>query len=165
MRLTTYPERVGTSVVGAGRGLLRSWFLLVGDRRIVLYAGSTVSGVKRFRILLTGDQSPVGPAVALDGGREPVSAGSSSRRLDTRSPAAIPSHVARGSPDLASVSAPLSPCIPRVESQSRPVGLCRHPSAAGVGLVVRLRQRPGTHLRRNQVVKEPLWLFAARPPI
>jgi hypothetical protein len=71
MRLTTYPERVGTSVVGAGRGLLRSWFLLVGDRRIVLYAGSTVSGVKRFRVLLTGDPSLLGqPSPSMEGGSQ-----------------------------------------------------------------------------------------------
>ena len=66
----------GWSAAVTGCALLRSWFLLVCDRRIVLYAGSAVSGVKRFRVLLTGDQSPFGPAVALEGGREPVSAGS-----------------------------------------------------------------------------------------
>jgi hypothetical protein len=78
---------------------------------------------------------------------------------------AIPSHPVRGSPDLASVSAPLSPCLPRIEGQSHPGGLYCHPSAAGVGLVAKLLLQPVTHLRRYQVGKEPRRLFAARPPI
>jgi len=47
---------------------------------------------------------------------------------------AIRRHLVRGSPELASVRAPLNPCSPRIEGQSHLVGFYRHPSIAGVGL-------------------------------
>jgi hypothetical protein len=55
---------------GTDRRLLRSGYQLVCDRRIVLYAGSLPDGVHRFRVRRTGDHSPFGPAVALEGGSQ-----------------------------------------------------------------------------------------------
>ena len=55
---------------GTDRRLLRSGYQLVCDRRIVLYAGSLPDGVHRFRVRRTGDHSPFGPAVAVEGGSQ-----------------------------------------------------------------------------------------------
>src|SRR5262245_63558057 len=67
---------------------------------------------------------------------------------------AIRRHLVRGSPELASVRAPLNPCSPRVEGQSHLVGFYRHPSIAGVGLVETGYKPTCTHLHRYPVVKE-----------